>query len=83
MLHSYPRVKQICVDFSGTRDAIISKIAMKQKDYKLCRARKYWGDQMLKTKVQDSGTTSDNIKHINNVKIFSDEIKNLKILKYQ
>ena len=55
-----------------------------RKDYKLCRTRKHWGDQMLKNKgARLWNNLPDNIKHINNLKIFSDEIKNLKILKYQ
>ena len=50
-----------------------------RKDYKLCRTRKHWGDQMLKNKgARLWNNLPDNITHINNVKIFSDEIKILK-----
>ena len=55
-----------------------------RKNYKLCRARKHWGDQTLKNKgARLWNNLPDNIKHINNVKVFSDEIKNLKLLQYQ
>ena len=55
-----------------------------RKNYKLCRTRKHWGDQMLKNKgARLWNSLPENIKHINNVKIFSDKIKNLNLLQYQ
>ena len=57
----------------------------KQKTiYKLYRTRKHWGDQMIKNKGgRHSNNLPANIKQINNVKIFSDQVKNLKLLQYQ
>ena len=55
-----------------------------RKNYKLCRTRKHWGDQMLKNKgARLWNSLPENIKHINSVKIFSDKIKNLNLLQYQ
>ena len=55
-----------------------------RKDYKLCRTYKHWGDQMLKNKgARLWNSLPENIKHINNAKIFSAKIKNLNLLRYQ
>ena len=55
-----------------------------RKNYKLYRTRKHWGDQTIKNKGGRLGNNLPaNIKQINNVKIFSDKVKNLKLLQHQ
>ena len=56
----------------------------KEKTIKYTEPTNIGGDQTIENKGgRIWNNLQANIKHINNVKIFSDEIKNLKLLQYQ